>query len=114
MAQVRKDSRKEIRQMELDGISEFFTEHIRQFARPSEENAFDNLIRTAKRSIERNDNDFESHLRELKGRNFEILWRKDWFVIELFKRMVLVATRVLVSSSIQGVGSNGDEVSPER
>lgn len=87
LAQVRQDSRKEIRQMELDDTSEFFNEHIRQSARPSEENAFDNLIRTAKRSIERNDNDFESHLRELKGRNFEILWRQDWFVVELFKRM---------------------------
>ena len=87
MAQVRQDRRKEIRQMELDDTSEFFNEHIRQFARPSEENAFDNLIRTAKRSIERNDNDFESHLRELKGRNFEILWRQDWFVVEFFKRM---------------------------
>ena len=87
LAQVRQNSRKEIRQMEMDGASEFFNDHIRQFARTSEEKAFDNLIRTAKRSIERNDMDFESHLRELKGRNFEILWRQDWFVVELFKRM---------------------------
>ena len=87
LARVRKDNLKEIRQMELDSASKFFNEHIRQFARPSEENAFDNLVRTAQRSIDRNDKDFESHLNELKGKNFEFLWRQDWFVVERFKWM---------------------------
>lgn len=87
LVRVREDNRKEIRQMELKSAREFFNEHIRQFARPSEEKAFDNLVRTAQRSIERYDKDFESHLKELKGRNFEILWRQDWFVIQMFKRM---------------------------
>ena len=85
LAQVRKENLKEIRQMELDSATEFFNEHIRQFARPSEENAFDNLARTAQRAIDRNDRDFENHLNELKGKNFEILWRQDWFVVENFK-----------------------------
>ena len=87
LAQVRKDHLKEIRQMELDSANESFNEHIRQFARQSEENAFDNLVRTARRSIDRNDKDFESHLNELKGKNFEILWRQDWFVVGKFKWM---------------------------
>ena len=87
LAQVRKDNLKEIRQMELDSTSESFNEHIRQSARQSEETAFDNLVRTARRSIDRNDKDFESHLNELKGKNFEILWRQDWFVVEKFKWM---------------------------
>ncbi|MCY3763104.1 MAG: Hsp70 family protein, partial [Gemmatimonadetes bacterium] len=87
LAQVRKENQKEIRQMELDGGIESFNEHIRQFARPSEENAFDTLVRTAQRAIERNDRDFESHLNELKGMCFEILWRQDWFVVGKFKWM---------------------------
>ena len=87
LAQVRKDNLKEIRQLELDSASESFNEHIRQFARPSEEHTFDNLVRTARRSIDRNDRDFESHLNELRGKNFEILWRQDWFVVEKFKWM---------------------------
>ena len=87
LAQVRKRNLKEIRQMGLDSATESFNEHIRQFARPSEENAFDNLVRTAQRAIERNDRGFESHLNELKGKNFEILWRQDWFVVEKFKWM---------------------------
>ena len=87
LAQVRKGNMKEIRQMEFDSTTEFFNEHIRQFARPSEENAFDNLVRTAQRAINRNDNDFESHLNGLKNKNSEILWRQDWFVVEKFKWM---------------------------
>ena len=87
LAQVRKDNLKEIRQVELDGASEFFNNHIRQFARSSEENAFDNLLRTAQRAVDRNDSDFENHLNELKGKNFGILWRQDWFVVQKFKGM---------------------------
>jgi len=88
LAKVRKEHLKEIRQIELDGVVSFFDEHIRQYARPSESTAFDNLAKTAQRSIERNDTDFEYHLDELKGKNFEILWRQDWFVVERFKSMV--------------------------
>ena len=88
LAQVRKEHLKEIRQIDLDGVVSFFDECVRQHARPSEASAFDNLAKTAQRSIDRNDKDFEYHLDELRGKNFEILWRQDWFVVERFKRMV--------------------------
>lgn len=88
LAQVRKEHIKEIRQIDLDSVVSFFDEHIRQHARPSEATAFDNLARTAQRSIDRNDKDFEHHLDELRGKNFEILWRQDWFVVERFKSMI--------------------------
>ncbi len=87
LAQVRQENLKEIRQLELDGVKEFFDQHIREFARPSETNAFDNLARTAQREIDRNGKGFESHLDELKGKNFENLWRQDWFVVDRFKYM---------------------------
>jgi molecular chaperone DnaK len=87
LAQVRKEHLKEIRQIDLDRVVSFFDEHIRQYARPSEASAFDNLAKTAQGSINRNDKDFEHHLDELKGKNFEILWRQDWFVVERFKWM---------------------------
>lgn len=88
LAQVRKEHLKEIRQIDLDGVVSFFDEYIRQHARPSEASAFDNLAKTAQRSIDDNDKDFEHILDELKGKNFEILWRQDWFVVERFKWMV--------------------------
>ena len=88
IALVRKEHLPEIRQIELDGVVAFFDEYIRENARPSEATAFDNLAKVAQGSIDRNnDKDFEYHLTELKGKNFEILWRQDWFVVDRFKRM---------------------------
>ena len=88
LAQVRKEHLKEIRQLELDRTVEFFNGHLRQYARPSEENAFDNLTKIAQRAIERNDKAFENHHRELTGKNIELLWRQDWFVVARFNKMV--------------------------
>ena len=87
LAQVRKEHMKEIRRMDLNGIAAFFDQHVRQYARPSEASAFENLVKTAQRAMERNDRDFEHHLDELRGKNFDILWRQDWFVLERFKWM---------------------------
>ncbi|MEI7706634.1 MAG: Hsp70 family protein [Chlorobium sp.] len=85
IAQVRKEHLKAIRQIELDGVTSFFDSHLRDLARPSEVSAFDNLAKTAQSSIGRPDTDFEYHLSDLKGKNFDILWRQDWFVVERFK-----------------------------
>ena len=87
LSQVRKEYLKEIRQIDLDRIVAFFNTHSRQHARPSEVTTFDNLTKTAQRSIGNNDKDFDHHLDELKGKNFGILWRQDWFVVEQFKSM---------------------------
>lgn len=87
LAQARKGNIKVIRQLDLDKAVGFFEEHIRQFAKPAESGAFDNLAKTAQREIDNNSNDFESHLDELRGKNFMILWRQDWFIIDRFKRL---------------------------
>ncbi len=86
--QVRKGHLKEIRQIDLDDTITFFDKHIRQHARPSEADAFDRLAKTAQRAIDNNENEFEHHLDELRGRNFEILWRQPWFVIGQFEQLV--------------------------
>ena len=88
IAQIKKEHLKEFRQIDLDCVSDYFGEQVREYARPSEATAFDNLSKTAQRSIDRNDSDFEHHLTQLRIRNFDILWRQDWFVVERFKRML--------------------------
>ena len=88
VAQVRKEHLPEIRQIELSGVVSFFDNHVRQHARPSESAAFDNLAKTVQHSIDENDNNFERYLDELKGKNFEILWRQDWFVVGRFQHLV--------------------------
>jgi len=89
LAQVRKEHLKEIRQIDLNRVMSFFDEHVRQHARPSESSAFDNLARTAQNSIGRiNKDNFEYYLDELRGKNFDVLWRQDWFVVKRFEWMV--------------------------
>ena len=85
LALTRKEHLKEIRQLELDKAVAFFDKVVRQHARPTEESSFDNLVKTAQRALENPSGDFESHLDDLRSRNFMILWRQDWFVIDRFK-----------------------------
>lgn len=85
LALARKEHLKDIRQLELDKAVEFFDKAVREHARPTEANVFDNLVKTAQRAIDNNNGDFESHLDDLRGKNFIILWRQDWFVIDRFK-----------------------------
>jgi molecular chaperone DnaK len=85
LALARKDHLQEIRQMELDKAIDFFDRLVREHARPTEANAFDNLVKTALRAISNINGDFETHLDDLRSKNFMILWRQDWFVIDRFK-----------------------------
>ncbi len=87
LADVRKANAKAIRQIDLDSCVKFFDDVVRKNARPTESNAFDNLAKSAQRAIDNNGADFENYLDQLRGRNWEILWRQDWFVIEHFKRI---------------------------
>tara|TARA_Y100001968_G_scaffold136434_1_gene124474 strand:+ start:683 stop:3172 length:2490 start_codon:yes stop_codon:yes gene_type:complete len=85
LAQVRKENLKEIRQIDLTKVINNFNSHAKVFANESEAQSFVSLSNTAERSIELQENDFESHLDQLKQRNFDILWRQDSFVINNFK-----------------------------
>ena len=126
LSDVRKENLKELRQIDLDAVVEFFDMYIRQHAKPSEVTEFDKLVETAQRSIDNNDNNFEDHLGELRGRNFEILWRQDWFVIEefnylansshlfadqdRFEELVHVGHRLMNHPEIQGILSGEREM----
>ncbi|MCY3653851.1 MAG: Hsp70 family protein, partial [Cyanobacteria bacterium MAG IRC1_bin_28] len=83
--QVCSENRQPIRQTELDSVTKDFDAEVRQGAPASRAREFDNLARTAQRSIERDDNDFEDLLSELKSKSFSILWQQDWYVVKHFK-----------------------------
>ena len=87
LGEVRKRNLRDIRQIELERATTLFNDLVRESARPSEENDFDNLVRTAQRVIDRNDSDFERHVNDLASKSFKILWRQDWFVVDRFKAM---------------------------
>jgi molecular chaperone DnaK len=84
IAKIRETNLKTIRRMELDTVSSYFDDHVRSFAKPSEATQFDNAVRNANRAIDLNDPSFELFLDELRGKNWEILWRQDSFVLNRF------------------------------
>ena len=85
---VRKVHRQDIRESDFDGVTGVFSEFVREYARPSEITAFDNLCKTAMNCVGHNDKQFEYYLEHLKGQNFNILFSQDWFVVEYFKYLV--------------------------
>ncbi|MEX8516928.1 MAG: Hsp70 family protein [Leptothrix sp. (in: b-proteobacteria)] len=87
LALARKSHLKVIRQMDLDTCVNFFNETVRKHARPIEASFFDKLVITARNCIDNNKTDFENHLRDLRNRNWEVLFRLDWFVIDRFNWM---------------------------
>lgn len=88
MNQARQDNLRVIRQAELDACVNNYNRDIRRFADETENQVFDNLTRSAQRSIERNDNEFENILKEMNGRNVGILLRQDWFILGLYRSLV--------------------------
>jgi molecular chaperone DnaK len=87
LALVRRDHLAATRRMELDMAVNHFEQSLRKLARPAEATAFDKLVTTAQRAIERSAGDFESHLDGLRNRSFQIMWRQDWFAIDRFKAL---------------------------
>lgn len=88
LAQVRKEHIATIRTLDLERVTRFFNEYVREHARPSDITSFESLVKTAQREISIPGSDFEHHLDELRQKNFDILWRQDWFVVQRFKWMV--------------------------
>lgn len=87
LAVVRKRNLGQTRQIDLDSCTEIFDEHCREHAKASEETQFDNAARAAANVIESRESAFETQLDRMRGINFDVLWRQDWFVVQRFKRL---------------------------
>lgn len=87
LASVRKRNLGQTRQIDLDSCVELFDATCREHAKASEESQFDNAARAAANVIENRDSAFETQLDRMRGINFDVLWRQDWFVVQRFKRL---------------------------
>jgi molecular chaperone DnaK len=106
---TRQANLKTIRQMDLDSCVEFFNELVRQYATEAEEQAFDNLTRTAQRSIDRNDTDFDNILDSMKTKNTLILIRQDWFIVDWYKRSVASSSNYSDVTKFRQLKQLGDQ-----
>ncbi len=85
MAEARKNNLQKIRQLDLDDVEMRFDKYLRKYARPSEITNFENMLRTAQRSIDTNSSDFENIISTMRSMSFGILFRQDWFVVDIFR-----------------------------
>lgn len=106
---TRQDNLKVIRQMDLDSCVEFFDEVVRQYANPAEEHSFDSLIRTAQRSIDRNDSDFDNILDNMKTKNTIILLRQDWLIVDWYQRATASSSNYLDQARFNELKRLGDQ-----
>jgi molecular chaperone DnaK len=87
LAAVRKRNLPQTRRVDLDACVDFFNKCCRSIAKPSEVSQFDNAARSASNVLDSQGSDFEILLGRLRGINWDVLWRQDWFVIEKFKQL---------------------------
>jgi len=83
--EIRKKHLSKMRQIELDNVVKRFNDQLRKVASDNEKTQFDKLVASAKRVIEQNNSEFENYMDELRRINSSILWRQDWFLIDMFK-----------------------------
>jgi molecular chaperone DnaK len=84
LASVRKRHLKEVRQLDLDRKMYLF-DGVKKDASPTEISSFDNLVVSAKRVIDKDTPDFDGLLSELSKKVGSLLWKQDWFILDVFK-----------------------------
>ncbi len=107
MSEVKKIHRKEIRQSELNEERNFFNDFLQEFAGPAERRDLLNLFKTAQNSIDRNDNQFEYYLHQMRRQNFSILWKQDWFVVQSFESLISSPDLYMDSTLFQELQQEG-------
>ena len=98
-----------IRQMDLDNCVGFFDEVVRQYAKPAEQQSFDSLVKTAQRSIDRNDAGFDNILDNIKTKNTIILLRQDWFIVDWYRRATVFPSNYLDQARFFELKRLGDQ-----
>lgn len=88
LAAIRKKHLYEMRKMELDKEIEVFNTCFQKDASPMEKSSFDNLVASAKRMLQRDTQEFEDYISEIRTKIFSMLWKRDWFVVTRFKSLI--------------------------
>ncbi len=105
---MRHANQKAIRQMELDSCVNIFNQTIRMYCNESEEQTFDNLIRTAQNSIDRNDLEFDNILENIHAKISVILFKQDWFVVDMYKRYIASSNKYIDINKFNELVSKGN------
>ena len=85
ISQARKDNLSTIRKMELDNAIQFFFESVANYASEAESSNFNTLVAYANKVINGDNSAFEVQLQEINSLTFKILFKQDWFIIDMFR-----------------------------
>ena len=110
---ARMNNLKMMRQLDLDDYVDFFNEAIRQYATPAEIQTFESLVRTAQKSIDRNDTDFDNILDTLKSNGTFVLIRQDWFIVDWYKRITVSSANYVDKTRFAELKRLGDRALAE-
>jgi molecular chaperone DnaK len=110
LSQVREEHLREIRELDLDKAVSVFEKDLREHATQSEADDFDNLAETARRSIDRDDADFEFYFGKLESMSFGIQWRQDRYIVELFKRWTAIPQIFIDRRRFDELAAQGKEL----
>jgi len=94
LSQIRRDNLRRIRQLELDDALFRFHSQAGDFADPSELESMNKRAAIAQRSVDQNGRDFEDHLDWIWRQRMRVLWRQDWYIVNLFDHFVGLSDRV--------------------
>lgn len=81
----------QIRQIEVDDLESVYTDYLYELASESDRSLINRLFSSARNALSSRNGDFENIVEEIRGKNFQILWNQDWFVVEKFKSMATSA-----------------------
>lgn len=109
LAQVRREHLESVRQAELDSVNGFFRDSVLLYARPHEVNAFENMYRTGQRVLNRRSGEFEILFDQMRGLNWQVLWRQDWFVVDTFRRWSGESYRFMDKTQFESLVRTGNE-----
>lgn len=84
LAQARRANLAQMRQVELDEAVGAFESYAADYSFPSEMEAFRRQSAAAQRAIDHGSADFEQHLKRIQQQKNKVLWRQDWYILEIF------------------------------
>lgn len=109
ISKSRQENLKAIRQMELESCVDFFDEYVRQYAKPADEQSFDALAKTAQKSIDGNDSNFDNVLDNMRTKNTAILICHDWFIVDWYQEATSSNADYLDKSRFSKLKQLGDQ-----
>jgi len=88
-AKILESNQKIIRQTELDNDVQIFEVKARKHASEEEIEQYESMVKSAQKVIDNDESGFINRLKELSNFRFNIMWKQDWYAIEIFNSFVL-------------------------